>query len=332
MDNSVKSHISVVLPVYTGMDYLQQSVESVLKQDDSGITFEFLICDDCSKDSSFEYLSSLKDPRIKLFKNEENLGLFPTLNFLIKKANSHLVHLWAQDDIMRENCLKETIKFHKEFPCVKFSFSRLQGIDASGNLLKLPETFKNRTLSVEDHAVSSLLFGSIAGNIANVCLVKEACKEVGYFDESMIYVGDFKMWCLLSKEAPIGMNGNLLVHVRQHKGQLSKSIEASFFRLKENYEVYQCFLSTLRPELSREVEKTIKWKVYTTYLNQYFFILKSKKFKLAKKYRKELKKYDSPVKLLFKWSIIRALRLLKLEQKFYENVFYKKIKKLKVKA
>ena len=255
MENNIKPHISVVLPVYTGMAYLQQSVESVLKQDDRGIDFEFLICDDSSKDNSFEYLTSLTDSRIKLFKNEKNRGLFPTLNFLIKKASANLIHLWAQDDIMRKNCLSETIKFHKEFPNVKLSFSRSQGIDASGNLLKLPETFENKTLSVEDHAISSLLYGSIAGNIANVCLVKEACKEVGYFDESMIYVGDFKMWCLLSKGSPIGMNGNLLVHVRQHKEQLSKNINASFYRLKENYEVYECFLSTLKPELRKELEK-----------------------------------------------------------------------------
>ncbi|MEH6535213.1 MAG: glycosyltransferase family 2 protein [Psychroserpens sp.] len=329
MDTKTKPHISIVLPVYTGMAYLQQSVESVLNQDDSDFDFEFLICDDCSKDDSYTYLSSITDTRVKLFRNEKNKGLFPTLNFLIKNASADLLHLWAQDDVMLKNCLKETIKFHQEFPEVKFSFSRLQGIDASGNLLKRPDTFKNKTLSVQDHAVSSLLYGSIAGNIANVCLVKEDCKEVGYFDESMIYVGDFKMWCVLSKETPIGMNGNILVNVRQHTGQLSRNLDASFYRLKENYGVYQCFLSTLNPELRKQLNKTIKWKIYTTYVNQYLFILKSKKFDLAKRYVEELKKYDNINSIFFKWIIIRLLRFFRLEQKFYEFRFYKKIRSLK---
>ncbi|BAO76198.1 glycosyltransferase family 2 protein [Winogradskyella sp. PG-2] len=331
MDNKTKPHISVVLPVYTGMAFLQQSVESVLNQDDTGINFEFLICDDCSKDDSYQYLTTIKDSRVKIFRNEENKGLFPTLNFLIKNATSDLVHLWAQDDVMLKNCLKEMVGLHKEFPDVKFSFSRLQGIDADGNYLKSPELFKNKTLSVEDHAISSLLYGSIAGNIANVCLVKDACAEVGYFDESMIYVGDFKMWCLLSKDAPIGMYGNVLVNVRQHTGQLSRNLDASYYRMTENYEVYQCFLSTLRPQLREQLNKTIKWKIYPTYLNQYFFILKSKRFDLAKKYRKELNKYDNVFAMFFKWSIIRVLRLFKLEEKFYEVMFYNKIKKLKQK-
>jgi len=329
METSKKPHISVVLPVYTGMAYLRQSVESVLNQEVGDIDFEFLICDDCSKDDSYEYLKTLTDSRVKVFRNETNKGLFPTLNFLIKKANTDLIHLWAQDDVMLANCLKETIAFHKEFPEVNFSFSRLQGIDAHGNLLKRPDTFENRVLSVEDHAISSLLYGSIAGNIANVCIVKEACKNVGYFDESMIYVGDFKMWCVLSKDTPVGMNGNILVNVRQHTGQLSRNLGASFYRLKENYEVYQCFLASLRPELRTKLETTIKWKIYPTYLNQYLFILKSKRFDLAKKYRKELKKYDNLISLIFKWIVIRLLRLFKFEQNFYEFRFYKKIRRIK---
>ncbi|MDH7911512.1 glycosyltransferase family 2 protein [Winogradskyella sp. SYSU M77433] len=329
MNKVSKPDISVVLPVYTGMAFLQQSVESVLRQDDSEITFEFLICDDCSKDESYEFLKTLKDPRVTLYKNEQNQGLFPTLNLLIKKAKADLVHLWAQDDIMLPNCLVEMVRFHREFPEVKFSFSRLQGIDVNGNYLKRPTVFNNKTISVENHAISSLLFGSISGNIANVCLVKEACESVGYFDESMIYVGDFKMWCLLSKDAPVGMYGNILVNVRQHTGQLSRDLKASFFRMKENYEVYQCYLSTLKPELRQHLNKIIKWKVYPTYLNQYFYILKQNDLELGKRYIKELKKYDDLFLMFVKWTVVRVLRFLRLESKFYKIVFYKKLEKLK---
>ncbi|MGB8193512.1 MAG: glycosyltransferase, partial [Chitinophagaceae bacterium] len=57
--------IAVVLPVYNGMKYLSLAVESVLQQ--TYTDFVFLICDDCSTDSSWEYLNSLKDDRISLF-------------------------------------------------------------------------------------------------------------------------------------------------------------------------------------------------------------------------------------------------------------------------
>lgn len=329
MRNSLKPSISVVLPVYNGMAYLKESVESVLQQATPDFNFEFLICDDCSKDESYDFLKGIKDPRVILYKNETNKGLFPTLNSLIKNAKADLVHLWAQDDVMLSNCLKETLKFHEFYPEVNFSFSRLQGIDQFGQLLKSPTTFKHKTLSPEGHAVSSLLYGSISGNIANVCVVKAACASVGYFDENLVYVGDFKMWCVLSKDKPIGMNGNILVHVRQHTGQLSRNLDASFYRMKENYEVYQCFLGTLKPELRLVLERTIQWKIYTTYFNQYLFILKQKRFDLGRKYIAHLKVYESIPRMASRWFIIRILRAFKLEQRFYEQRFYRKIERLR---
>lgn len=328
MEN-INPSISVVLPVYNGMAFLKESIESVLQQDTDSFDFEFLICDDCSKDKSYEFLKHIKDSRVKIYKNDKNKGLFPTLNFLIKESRAALVHLWAQDDVMLKSCLKETINFHRMFPEVKFSFSRLQGIDQYGQLLKSPTTFEHKTISPEGHAISSLLYGSISGNIANVCLVKSACEAVGYFDESMVYVGDFKMWCVLSKNTPVGMNGKILVHVRQHTGQLSRSLDASFYRLKENYEVYQCFLSTLNPELRPLLNKALKWKIYTTYFNQYLFIIRLKRFDLAKKYLKGLKVYDYLPNLIMRWFIIRIFKIFRLEQKFYYNRFYKKIQLLK---
>jgi glycosyltransferase involved in cell wall biosynthesis len=125
--------ISVILPVYNGMRYLNESVQSVLNQ--RFTNFEFIICDDCSTDKSYACLESLTDSRITLLRNEQNQGLFPTLNRLIKASHSELIHLWAQDDIMYDNCLEETIKFHEKFPDVSFSFSRWHTINETGEII-----------------------------------------------------------------------------------------------------------------------------------------------------------------------------------------------------
>lgn len=318
-------NISVVLPVYNGMKFLQQSVESVLNQDIQN--FELLICDDCSRDGSYEYLQSIDDKRVKLFRNEQNRGLFPTLNFLIKKSTAPLIHLWAQDDIMLQNCLRETVAFHEQFPEVHFSFSRLQGIDASGKKLKTPNTFPHKTLSPEGHAISSILYGSISGNIANVCIVKKAIEKAGYFDENMIYVGDFKMWCLLSKDKPIGMNGKILVHVRQHSGQLSKQLEASYNKLCESREVHSCFLQTLKPKLRKQARKALNWKIIPVFFTQYLFILRRGNRDLAKRYRKKLSLYGFMPLLFFRWAVVRLLRAAGKEQWFHQKFVIKPLLK-----
>lgn len=321
--------ISVILPVYSGMGYLQLSVESVLNQKAEDFDFEFLICDDCSTDESYAYLKNIDDPRVKLFKNNTNKGLFPTLNFLLQKASADLVHLWAQDDIMLPHCLRETLAFHAQFPNVNFSFSRPQHINESGTLLKKPEIFANRTLSVQDHALSSILYGSIAGNIANVCLVKAAVEALGYFDASLIYVGDFKMWCLLSKDKPVGMNGSILVNIRRHSGQLSRNIDASYHKLKENHEVYRCYLDTLDESFKKPALKVLKWKIYPMYFNQFLFILRNGKFKLAYKYLKCLKTYDAISLIGMRWLVIKVLKVLRMDQRFFNHMFFDDISLIK---
>jgi len=70
---------SICIAVYNRPDYLKKCVESVLKN--SVDPFEIIIVDDCSPDVGVgEYLNGLKDPRIKIFKNEKNMGVSATFN------------------------------------------------------------------------------------------------------------------------------------------------------------------------------------------------------------------------------------------------------------
>jgi glycosyltransferase involved in cell wall biosynthesis len=127
--------ISIILPVYNGQTFITDSVNSVLQQ--KYTDFEFLIIDDCSTDGSWEYLNSLNDNRISLFRNEKNKGLFYNLNYLIKKSTSPIIKIWSQDDIMYENCIEEVITFHKKYPSIGFSYSNRDYIDSKGALIEI---------------------------------------------------------------------------------------------------------------------------------------------------------------------------------------------------
>ena len=320
--NSIKK-ISVILPVYNGMKYLNESVISVLEQDCEN--FEFLICDDCSSDKSYNFLKSLTDNRIKLFKNKTNLGLFPTLNFLIKKSNAPLIHLWAQDDIMYPNCLSETIKFHEKFKDVNFSFSRWHTINEKGVIIDKGFEIKDKTISPHDHAKTSILYGSIAGNIANVTVVKTAIESVGYFNENMKYSGDFDMWCKLSKNKPVGLSAGYLIKMRRHYGQLSQNLDASYFKLSENLDIYKCFLSHFKGQELKIAKRALKWKIFPQYFNQLLYIKSKKNKQLEKKYKQKLRDYDNIFSLFIRWAIVRILRILKLENKFYQKYIISKL-------
>jgi glycosyltransferase involved in cell wall biosynthesis len=304
------------------MKYLQESVGSVLNQ--TYRDFEFLICDDCSTDESYTYLKTLNDPRIKLCRNETNKGLFPTLNLLIKQSNAELVHLWAQDDMMYPNCLEETLKFHEKFPEVSFSFSRWHTINENGDIIGKVFECDDHTISPIGHAKSSILYGSIAGNIANVTIVKSEVEKAGYFNENMKYCGDFEMWYKLTLTKHAGLSGKYLIKLRNHSGQLSRNLEASYFKLKENLSIYQHFLQSLPENKQKYGRKALLWKIYPQYFNQLLYLVFKIKMGLAKLYFSTLIKYDNIFRLAYRWAIIKLLRLIKMEYKFYKKNFINK--------
>ncbi len=89
--------LSVLMPVYNAEKFLSEAIESILNQ--SFEDFEFIIIDDCSTDSSSKIIHSYNDGRIRYFRNEQNMGITPTLNRGIKLANCELIARMDADDI-----------------------------------------------------------------------------------------------------------------------------------------------------------------------------------------------------------------------------------------
>lgn len=229
--------ISVILPVYNGIPYLKDSVESVLKQNFQD--FEFIILDDCSTDGSYEYLKNLDDPRVKLLRNEKNKGLFPNLNMLINASDTALIKIWSQDDIMYPDCLETFVKFHAQHE-VGFSYCSRDKIDENGQLKPaLPADHTPSLISTSLHTRIAYFTGSIAGNIANVCLNRKALHETGLFDERMKISGDFFMWVKLAEKFNTGFINKYLLQLRDHSGQLSRKESYYKFHIIEDMIVYR---------------------------------------------------------------------------------------------
>lgn len=98
--------VSIIMPVYNGEDYLAQSIGSILDQtlDD----FELICVDDGSEDSSLEILKGFaeKDPRIKVY-HQENRGGGAARNFALTKATGKYLYCMDADDLIESTALEE---------------------------------------------------------------------------------------------------------------------------------------------------------------------------------------------------------------------------------
>lgn len=110
--------VSVIMPVYNTKQRVWEAIESILNQ--TFEDFEFIIIDDCSTDGSYEICKEYakKDNRIKLHRNEKNIGISSTRNKLISLTTTDHIATQDSDDISTQNRLKLEYGFlskHKEY-------------------------------------------------------------------------------------------------------------------------------------------------------------------------------------------------------------------------
>jgi len=290
--------ISVILPVYNGKPYLEASIKSLLAQELE--EFELLILDDCSTDGSMAYLEGLHDHRIRLFKNESNKGLFYNLNLLAKKTTTPLIKLWSQDDIMYPSCLYEFVEFFRVYPQVGFAYSGIHNIDENGNVKQ--KDYGDDTpqiISTDLHARIAFFTGSIAGNIANVCISKKAMEQVGMFNEGMKISADFDMWVRLAKNHDTGFIPQKLVQLRDHDKQLSRNASLYINHVKEDMIVYRNLLSYVSPSIAKEGRRLLRNHKFVFYYTLMAKEIGKGNFKNAFLFYSELSKMGNFIKLSF---------------------------------
>ncbi|OWT33821.1 hypothetical protein BGI41_00455 [Methanobrevibacter sp. 87.7] len=99
-----KPRISIIIPLYNTEKYLNENIDSILKQDFED--FEIIYVNDGSTDKSLEILESYKDKRIKII-NQKNQGAAVARNTGLKHSNGEYIYFIDSDDYITPNTLKK---------------------------------------------------------------------------------------------------------------------------------------------------------------------------------------------------------------------------------
>lgn len=140
--------ISVISGAYNVADNyaLDKSLKSVLNQ--SFGDFEFIICDDSSSDESFSLLSEYakRDSRIKIIRNEENLGHAATLNKCINESSGEYIARHDLDDYNDTERFKKQIEYLSLHPEISLLGTSAYIFDENGvfGQEKFPLEVKNK--------------------------------------------------------------------------------------------------------------------------------------------------------------------------------------------
>ncbi len=119
--------VSIIMPAYNSKDYISNSVKSVLMQ--TYRNFELLIIDDCSTDGTMKEIENLSDQRVKIIKNEKNMGAAFSRNTGIKYAKGKYIAFLDSDDQWSVTKLEKQVAFMRDnnyyFSYTKYQENRL---------------------------------------------------------------------------------------------------------------------------------------------------------------------------------------------------------------
>ena len=127
--------LSFVLPAWKGK-YLFEAITSIVSQTIKD--WELVVVDDCSPDPIGEIVASFKDPRIRYYRNEENIGgkdLVRQWNHSISFAIGEYVVLAADDDKYKPEFCEDVLRLAEKYPEVDLIHSSVEQIDEEGNHL-----------------------------------------------------------------------------------------------------------------------------------------------------------------------------------------------------
>jgi glycosyltransferase involved in cell wall biosynthesis len=215
---------SVCIPAYNRASLLRRAIESIRAQSEPRI--EIVVSDDASNDVTPEVVRDLsaKDPRIRYFRNRQNLGLVGNWNRCLALARAPLMSLVNDDDTLTPEAVETACRLLRRFPEAVMCAGANLHYRLTGELLRINRPFaKERLLSpVEAHRAIWL---RNPWQISQFVFRTEAARRIGGFYEPVGWCNDTDFMLRIAACGPVAVTPVQMARWYKHPGQLSGTRE-----------------------------------------------------------------------------------------------------------
>lgn len=185
--------VSVCIPAYNNEEYIENTINSILNQTYKNI--ELVVVDDNSTDRTWEIINSIRDDRLKVYHNEQNLGMSGNWNRCLELTTGDFVKLICADDIMDQNALELEANAMRENPSAVLVESDTRLLNLKGEVHGQFKRYKQAGLvNGKKVAKTALIWNNFFGAPVNNLMRRSAMEQVGGFDTNFTYILDFDMW------------------------------------------------------------------------------------------------------------------------------------------
>lgn len=181
--------IAILMPVHDAGKFLRECLDSILAQ--SFTDFELIACDDASGDDSAAILAeyAARDGRVKVLRNEKNLGIARTRNRLLEASGKGLyVALMDSDDVCLPDRLERQRAFLEAHPEVGGVGSALEIIDENSKSTAF------RGYPTDPGEIRRIMpLRNVLAQPA-MMLRRPVIEDIGYYNPECVCCSDYEYW------------------------------------------------------------------------------------------------------------------------------------------
>jgi glycosyltransferase involved in cell wall biosynthesis len=209
----MKPEVSILMPVYNGMPYLRQAIQSVLSQ--TLENWQCIIINDGSTDDTRNYLASISDERFVIL-NQENAGISAAVNHGLRHCKSRYVARLDADDIALPTRLAEQTAFLDARQDVALVGTQVAPMGACGvgSSLILP--------TKHDAIMRDLLAGRHAVAHSSVMIRTDILRQIGGY-WSLAFGEEYDLMLRIGEVAQLANLDRVLLHYRMHAASMNGS-------------------------------------------------------------------------------------------------------------
>jgi glycosyltransferase involved in cell wall biosynthesis len=191
--------VSITMPTFNGARFLREALDSVFAQ--TWRDFELIVVIDGSTDGTEQILASYSDPRMRVIRNERNLGLPASLNVGLAAAKGEYWRWTSDDNVHKPETVARLVEYLETHP---------ESAVVSTFITHMDETGRPTHTSTTDHNCF-------------LCRTSSAREIGGYRTEYMLVEDADFFLRMIHRFGPIGRVREPLYFFRDHPSGLSAS-------------------------------------------------------------------------------------------------------------
>jgi glycosyltransferase involved in cell wall biosynthesis len=211
------SVVSVIVAAYNAETTILETIQSIQKQTFSN--FELIVINDGSTDRTLELLSTIEEPRLRVF-SYKNGGLPVARNRGIVRAAGEYITFIDADDLWTPDKLELQLAALQQCPEAGVAYSWTAFINEKGKLL-----YARKPLFIEGNIYSKLLVENFISSGSNILVRKQFIEAVGKFDPSLKSVEDWDYYLRLAAQCPFVLVPKYQILYRQSSRSMTSKVD-----------------------------------------------------------------------------------------------------------